>query len=375
MRLLYLGHYKEGTGWSQAAIDYILAIDSVGIDITCRNIKLTNRTGVVAPRILELEKKPLEGCDVCIQHLLPHHLVGTDHFKKNISYFVSESTSIRTTPWFPLLQQMDEVWVPNTDLLNSLENDSLFEDRDRIKLVPHTFDMTKYKKTYRAMSIKEIDYKYKFYYIGELNDRKNLESIVTSFHSEFDKSEPVALILKVKKFGLPPESLASITKDMCNIIKKRMRLYPDISHYHQEIIIPMDMPEEDIYALHQYADCFVCPSHGEGWSIPSFDAMCFGKTPICSNVGGPKDFIGGEDVSIGTCVNGMYSVCNCEDSAFPELFTGREEWFCPSEAEIKKSMRYYYENHNNYDPMAGLKRAKEYSYDNIGGLIKELLEV
>ena len=33
MKVLYLGHYKEGTGWSQAAIDYILAMDSVGIDV------------------------------------------------------------------------------------------------------------------------------------------------------------------------------------------------------------------------------------------------------------------------------------------------------------------------------------------------------
>ena len=31
MKVLYIAHYKEGTGWSQAAIDYILAMDSVGI--------------------------------------------------------------------------------------------------------------------------------------------------------------------------------------------------------------------------------------------------------------------------------------------------------------------------------------------------------
>tara|TARA_Y100000356_G_scaffold108495_1_gene94854 strand:+ start:502 stop:744 length:243 start_codon:yes stop_codon:yes gene_type:complete len=41
MKVLYFGHYKEGTGWAQAAIDYILALDSVGVDVVCRNINLT----------------------------------------------------------------------------------------------------------------------------------------------------------------------------------------------------------------------------------------------------------------------------------------------------------------------------------------------
>ena len=87
MKVFYLAHYKEATGWSRAAIDYIMALDSVGVNIVCRNIKLTNRTGEVPDRVLELEKKSLDDCNVCIQHLLPHHLVGTDCFDKNISYF------------------------------------------------------------------------------------------------------------------------------------------------------------------------------------------------------------------------------------------------------------------------------------------------
>ena len=172
MKVLYLAHYKEGTGWSQAAIDYIMALDSVGIDVVCRNIRLTNKTGELPDKILKLEQKSLQGCTACIQHLLPHHLVGTSRFDKNVSYFVSESTSIKTTPWFPQLQQMDEVWVPNSDLQNGLIEDKLFNDADRIKLVPHTFDLNKYTKTYRKIMIDNIDHKFKFYYIGEFNDRK-----------------------------------------------------------------------------------------------------------------------------------------------------------------------------------------------------------
>lgn len=373
MKVLYIGHYREGTGWSQAAIDYILAMDSVGIDVACRNVNLTGSQPDLPERILELEQKSSKDCSICLQHLLPHHLVGTQRFEKNIAYFVSESTSIQVTPWFVQLQQMDEVWVPNQSLQEGLATDNLMH-KDRIKLVPHTFDLKKYKQQYSPISIDSVNPKFKFYYIGDINDRKNLDVIVRSFHSEFDKSEPVALILKVRKFGLSPQQVHAGITELCNKVKHRMRLYSSIEDYHQEVIIPDDMSSDGINSLHQYGDCFVSPSHGEGWSIPSFESMCYGNTPICSDNGGPTDFIDDNNKSTGVCVGGTYGICDCGDAAFPEIFTGREEWFIPSELQIKKWMRHYYENRGRIDRDAGLKRGEEFSYTKIGNLIKEYLE-
>ena len=55
MKVLYIGCYREGTGWGQAAIDYILAMDSVGIDVVPRAVKLNNNQPELPQRILELE--------------------------------------------------------------------------------------------------------------------------------------------------------------------------------------------------------------------------------------------------------------------------------------------------------------------------------
>ncbi len=46
MKVLYIGCYRDHTGWGQAAIDYILAMDSVGIDVVCRPLKLNQTLGV-----------------------------------------------------------------------------------------------------------------------------------------------------------------------------------------------------------------------------------------------------------------------------------------------------------------------------------------
>lgn len=114
--------------------------------------------------------------------------------------------------------------------------------------------------------------------------------------------------------------------------------------------------------LHKSCDCFISPSHGEGFSIPAFEAMLYGKTPICSNDGGPKDFINSEDKNTGTLISGTYDVCNTTNAAFAEINTGLEEWFHPSESEIKKTMRYYYDNRGKIDQNAGKKQGE--SFDN-----------
>lgn len=369
MKLLYIGHYKEGTGWSKAAIDTILAANSIDIDVACRNIKLTNFNPPVHPIIFNLESKTLTNVDYCIQHILPHHMVGTQKFKKNIGYFDGESNTLKYNYWIDPLKLMDEVWVPNLDLKLKMINDGF--NTDKIKVIPHASDMSKYGNQLPKINFHQHNHKFKFYYIGEINDRKNLESIIRCFHSEFESYEPVSLVLKVKKFGASSESLEKYLTNFCNQVKNELRMYKNLSDYHGEIIIANNIPDDQIDILHNTCDCFVGPSHGEAWSIPAFEAMAFGKTPICSNEGGPRDFIG--DKNTGWLVDGVYDVCNHSDPAFKEIFTGREEWFHPSESEIKKAMRFYYENRHNIDRSAGLKQAEKFSYQNVGKLIKDTL--
>ena len=375
MKVLYIGHYKEQGGWAQAATDYILALDSVGVDVVCRNVTLT-RDKAISGRLAELEKKDMQGVDFCVQHVLPHHLVGTKKFKKNIALLDAESTSVKHLPWFNYLQQMDSVWVPNSQCKEFLEKDKLGIP---IEVVHHTCDLTKYTKKYSPVQIPQIQGKFVFYYIGDLNDRKNIKSIVSCFHSEFEISEDVTLLLKINKFGHTPDQLQEIMEQKLLNIKSSLRMFDDPRKYKKDIIISDRATEDQISALHQHCHCFLCPSHGEAWSIPSFDAMAFGSTPICSNFGGPREFISDDD-NTGKCIDGVYSVCRCSDAAFPDMFTAREYWFSPCEKKIREQMRTYYNRYKS-NPIkykaqaqsAGMKSAQRFSYDIIGEQIKGLL--
>lgn len=369
MKILFIGHYRENGGWAEASRNYILAIKEAGIDIVCRNVTLTS-DNQIPKEIEKLENKSSEDADICIQHVLPHHIIGTNKFKKNIAIFDSESTSIKDLTWLEYLKLVDEVWVPNKDLQKSLTNDGI----NSVWVSPHCCDIEKYTKKYKELNLPIDKNVFKFYYVGDWNDRKNLGAIIRCFHSEFDETDNVSLILKINKFGKSPDQLSSELQAFIQAEKNKLRIYDDISKYKKEMIITSYLSDDQLCSLHQYCDCFVCPSHGEAWSIPSFEAMAFGNTPICTNFGGPKDFIDPLNKNTGYLIDGVETPCICSDAAFREIFTAKEHWIQPSEALIKKAMRDAYENKNKINcKKDGLTRAHEFSLEKIGKLIKDKL--
>ena len=217
MKILYLGHYKEQSGWANAAINNILALDSVGLDVVCRNISLTNANGIVPDRIYELENKPSSDSDYCIQHILPHHLSGTSIFKKNVAYCPAESIHTQNNVWHNNLEVMDEVWVANKTQKENLEK---FITKPT-KVVPHAFNCSLYEKKRNNVFNDSV---FRFYNISDINQRKNIESIIRCFFHCFDINDNVELLLKVKKHGLSNDQLSSGMNGIIGEIKNQMRM-------------------------------------------------------------------------------------------------------------------------------------------------------
>ena len=367
MKILYIGHYRESSGWSKTAIDNILAMNHVGLDVVCRNVKLTNKDCQIPEDVIKLEKKSLKGVTHCIQNVLPHHIVMSQFFQKNVCYYLAESTFTKKNRWHSNLNLVDEIWVPNNDLKINTEQ---FVNKD-VKIVPLCCDKSKFKKEYQKIDFGVDNSAFKFYFIGDLNERKNLDSIIRSYYKTFSNNQNVALFCKVKKFGLSEKKLQEYCQSLCKTIQKQMRLYKDENKYAPIRFITEDVSEQFIDQLHYSCDCFVGASHGEAWSIPAFEAMCFNKTPICSNEGGPKDYIT-NDPSSGRLIGGTIDICNSTDAAFSHIFTGSELWFHPSEKEISEAMMYYYNNRNH---KFNHERIEQFSYEKIGKMIGEMLDV
>lgn len=368
MKILLIGHYYEASGVGTATRNLILAMDSVGLDIVLRPFRLNNSVSSIPQRIRELEQKDSHDCDVCIQYVLPHYYVSHGDMK-NIGVFVSETSCIKFTSWPEHINLMDEVWVPCQSMLAEAKNNGI---KIPVKVVPHTFDALIYQKSYPKMELQSNDFI--FYFIGEFSRRKHLTALIKAFHIAFHPSDPVSLLLKVNKPGVSEKQLVDETIGLCNKVKEGLRLYRDINSYKDELIIASRMTDEGIYQLHNSCDCFVMPSYGEAWCIPAFDAMAFGKMPICSNCGGMRDYI--VDGHTGALVDGTFEPVIGYDPTFPDFGTGRELWFNIDICDLVDTLRKAFEMDSKTKELMkvnGIKRAEKYSYKSVGEMIKRTL--
>jgi glycosyltransferase involved in cell wall biosynthesis len=369
MKVLYIGCYRDGTGWGHAAQDYILSLDSVGVDVVPRYIKLNNNVVDIPEKISKLELKSDKDCNVVIQHVLPHMMDYNGNFDKNIALYVTETDHCKNTTWPERISLMDEAWVPNKFMAETACVNSKISCPHYV--IPHAADMTKYQKEYEPLIIPEIDGKFVFYFIGEINRRKNLGAMLKAFHLEFRPEEDVSILIKAHLPGQTEEESLNSLSSMCSKVKEGLKLY-EKDFYHKEILLCQYLREEEIMRLHQTCDCFVSTAFGEAWGIPIFDAMAMGKTPICTETGGPQDFLGDGGYLVKSNKESCFGVLD----SFPELYVGNESWDAPSINEIRRCMRSAFENKKEREnkARAGIEQSYKYSYSNIGLLMKRTIE-
>lgn len=290
--------------------------------------------------------------------------------------FFLDSDTIEYNPWRFYLEFMDELWCPNSEMK---ENITPFFDK-QINVIPIGCDSAKFEKKYPELKINELGGTFKFYFINEFNRRKNLAAVLEAFHTEFDYSEAVSLIIKTNVPNANPTQSKQIVEDFCNKVKQSLRLYSKHQYYHKEAIITDRLTNEQICGLHRYGDCFVSPSFHECFGQNSFDAMGFGKTPICINHAGPKEYIDQTNLNTGTLLESYPEpVCGME-AVVPDTFTARETWYNVDRDELKHAMRMYYTNHREKGSECetlknreALEQAKKFSYEAVGKKIAEIL--
>ena len=184
MKLLYICHALQNSGWGRAARENILALDAAGVDVVWRNIAINGDGYQPEGRLLELYEKDIDGADYCIQHVLPNLLSYNSAFKKNIAYFVAETLDWNASSFHHYINMMDELWCPNTEMA---ENAKKFI-KIPIKVVPHPCDIEKYNKSYSKIDIPDLSSGYNFYTIAEWNKRKRLGLLIQAFTLEFKKT-------------------------------------------------------------------------------------------------------------------------------------------------------------------------------------------
>lgn len=340
----------ESSGWGRAASNLAKSLSL-----------LPNSSFSLIP----LKEEFPSNTDLAIQFFLPQNLKWK-FSRKNVCYFFYETNTIKYTAWPENLALMDEIWVSTEWLKGVLINDGI---KVPIQVVPIPVDTAKYFRDYEPIIEKEGEFL--FYWIGDLNRRKNLPAAIRAFHLEFEPHEPVNLVIKVSKSQVFVNEYKRNVKEICTEIKKGLKLFKNPSSHKEEIIITSDeISDNHMLSLHKNCDCFISTSYGEGYNLPALDALGFGKTPIVTGWSGHTDFINNKngwltDYTMEN-VHGMLDVIQ-------DLYCGYEEWAEISISHLRKNMREAYENSDKKGKLSkrGITDIHQFSYHKIASQIYE----
>lgn len=367
MKVLYVAHFGEQSNWSHSAIHRVLSLQNSDVDVVCKNIPLQNGGNNIPEFIENLTKKDTQNIDVCIQHVLPNMVIGTKKFKKNILCAHIDTEISEHHPWYHYLNMVDEVWVNNKDSLENLTSIGI-----TAKYIPMTFNTDLYQNVGKKIDLGDMNNKFKFYFSSPTGEKNNLNALIRTYLSEFDGSDNVCFVFNVYDTRHTEEEMKNYFSDYIHKNKEAMRVHKNHSHFPPVFLItkPLNILEQQ--SLHASCDCYVDLTKSRDFSITGFEAMCHGKTPICSNIGGYKDFVK-QDSNIGQLINGVSTICFDPNPPVPNLYKSNEFWFSPDEKESKKAMRWYYENKDSINRTAGIDVGKEFDYKVIGKQMKESL--
>lgn len=372
MNALFIGTYRQDDGWGAASKDYLKAIGSKINNLTSRPLYLGSPSALNDQCISQYENNLYEDYDTVFQHALPHCISINKKIKKNVGIFHLETNNISDSDSIYILNKLDEICVASKQEAKCLKQSGVVTPV-KVVSIPLDITMIENNRSHKLLKLSnEVGNTFKFYTIGEFNERKNILDLVLAFHLAFDITDNVSLIIKTSIPGLDAnQSLQYVEKEI-NSLKSRLNIR---KNYKKELLITDRLTDIDLIGLHNTCDCFVSSSLGESFSRPAAEALVLGKTPIVTDNTGMTDFINNDNGYVVNSKKHPVIVNNRPLSDQFDIYTANEYWYKPNIYSLIEQMKKVYETHKK-DHKAYQEKIKlgqlstqQFSYETIGSKI------
>tara|TARA_R110002020_G_scaffold37239_1_gene112452 strand:+ start:40925 stop:42199 length:1275 start_codon:yes stop_codon:yes gene_type:complete len=230
--------------------------------------------------------------DLSLQVTIPNEWERIAH--KNIGVTAGIETTKVAPAWIEKSQIMDLILVPskhsravynNTvyNATNTLTNETkLFKNETPIEVLPYS--TRKYKP---AKVDVDFDTDFNFFTVSQWSPRKNIENTVKWFIEEFYDNPNVGFVIKT---NLAKNCL--MDRELC--YKRIQALLSEYDERECKIyLLHGHMTDEELAALyvHPKIKSFITLTHGEGFGLPIFEAVCQGLPVIAPAWSGHCDFL------------------------------------------------------------------------------------
>ena len=255
--------------------------------------------------------------------------VGELCFKNSGKYKIGFSTTeVDGIPpaWVKILNQMDEVWTTAEFCVRVFQKSGV---NVPIFVLGEGVDPDYYHPEVKQFEFQPEGF-FSFVSVFAWGKRKGVDILLPAFQKEFSKNESVRLVCNC----LPSYAGHDILDEI-----KQIRLLEGRASI---TIIDRGLEDWEMPMFYRAGDCFVLPTRGEGFGLPLIEALSCGVPVISTDCTGQVDFL----KKAGKARPGVHLI-----SAPPAKFTGQDSvyyagfnWTEPSEKELRKAMRYVFEN-------------------------------
>lgn len=200
-----------------------------------------------------------------------------------------------------LFARADEIWTPSNYSRQCFVDSGV--DFDKVQVMPNGIDpqiFTPFGNKYPLKTNK----KFKLLYVGGTIFRKGIDIVLNAYLEAFKAEDNVTLV--IKDIGGQSFYKGQGLKDKILELSENPNV-PEV------IYIDEELTEQEIAALYRTCDLYISPYRGEGFSLPTLEAMACGL-PVVVTAGGATDdftddafayYIPAGRRSIGNIIDGM----------------------------------------------------------------------
>jgi len=338
MKLLFTGPLQDFSGFAHASREFMRALlEHDKFDVVARALKydqLDEGQEFKTPKWMEeCLEKDLMDVDVAIQMTTCNVEAQPVPGIVNGLYTFFETDRLQVT-WAQKANEFDFILVPSRHNAETLLKSGV---QRPILVASPPCDKNVYEKDYAPFQIDNVDGRTVFYNICQLSNKKGIDLLLRAYYAAFaGMKDEVVLVLKTYVNMQGRGNDLEMVKGYVNAVKQKCRIPAELPP-----VLPLvyTMTDEEIHGLHRRGDAYVCSSRCEGWGIPVFDALAHGNTVISHNQTGLAEFVSQDNALIyGGCASLFYDMPHPD----PGLFTGLEQCFEPSVAELAMVMQRYH---------------------------------
>ena len=364
----YQGPLLDFSGYGEACRNIVSALDHVGVNVVGRSVRYSSVIGVdygVSGELVDRCCSKTAPYKIKIFHVTPDEI---SRFRNPDDYNIA--TVFWETDKLPPvfkdgLKYVNEIWTGSQANVDALRKAGITKP---VFVFPQPMTTTTPDVEPYESSQTEGFTGYLFYSIFEWHTRKNPDLLIHAFLNEFTDGENVGLLLKTYFQSFTPANFAFIRDKVISLVAGH-------GNPTAKIFLELNpLSYSKIQSIHRRGDCYVSPHRGEGWGIPSVEAMANGNPTISTGYGGVNEYVTNG-------VNGlklpytMEPVTGMEHS--PRYYMADQNWASVTERDLRKWLRFAYKNQQvmgEIGETARLLVRDKFNYTVVGNMMKERLQ-